>query len=289
MAISTKDISELRARTSAGMMDCKMALDEAGGDMERAAELLRAKGITKAEKRVGRSTTQGRVHIEAAADGSRASIIGLTCETDFVARTEDFVALGARLAQRAAAVGATDAASLLAAPAGEGDTGTVADLVQRISGTTGEAVNLSVAATLAPAAGTVGQYLHHNGQVGVLVEVTGAGARTPEGRALAREVAMHIASADPVAVRAEDIAPELVDRERRIAEEQVAAEGKPEAVRSKIVEGKVRKFLSERALLDQPFVKDDKTSVGQVVATATKAAGGELTVVRFVRVRIGES
>ncbi len=289
MAISTKDISELRSRTSAGMMDCKKALEEAEGDMERAAELLRAKGIAKAEKRAGRSTTQGLVNIEAAPDGSRASIICLTCETDFVARTDNFVALAARLASRAAAVGAEDATALLAAPAEEGATDTVADLVQRMSGTTGEAVNLSMAATFAPVEGTVGQYLHHNRQVGVLVEVSGAGARTPEGQALARELAMHVASADPVAVRPEEIAAELVDRERRIAEEQVAAEGKPEAVRGKIVEGKVRKFLSERALLEQPFVKDDKTSVGQVVAAAAKAAGGDLTVVRFARVRIGES
>jgi len=289
MAISTKDISELRARTSAGMMDCKKALEEAEGDLGRAAELLRAKGIAKAEKRAGRSTTQGLVYIEAAPDGSRASIIGLTCETDFVARTDDFMALGARLAARASALGVPDAPALLAAPAEEGGTDTVADLVRRMSGTTGEAVNLSAATTFAPAEGTVGQYLHHNRQVGVLVEVTGAGARSPEGQALARELAMHVASADPVAVRAEDIAADLVERERRIAEEQVAAEGKPEAIRGKIVEGKVRKFLSERSLLDQPFVKDDKTSVAQVVAAAAKAAGGELTVVRFVRVRIGES
>ncbi|MDH5255837.1 MAG: translation elongation factor Ts [Gammaproteobacteria bacterium] len=196
-AISAKDVAELRARTGAGMMDCKKALEEAGGDMEKAGELLRAKGIAKAEKRAGRSASQGLV------------------------------------------------------------------------------VN----------------YMHHNGQVGVLVELnseTDFVARTEAFGQLARDIALHIASADPLAVNPEDIDPELVERERRIAEQQVAEEGKPEAIRAKIVEGKLKKFVAERTLLEQPFVKDDSKTIGQLVKEVSGQLGEAVVVRRFARFKIGE-
>ena len=191
--ISAKDVAELRARTGAGMMDCKKALEEAGGDMDKAGEMLRARGIAKAEKRAGRSASQGLV------------------------------------------------------------------------------VN----------------YMHHNGQVGVLVELnseTDFVARTEDFGQLARDIALHIASADPIGVNPEDIPSEMLERERRIAEEQVAAEGKPEAIRAKIVEGKVRKFAAERALLEQPFVKDESVTIGALVA---KLPGAK--VIRFARFKVGEA
>ncbi len=197
-AISAKDVSELRRRTGAGMMDCKKALEEAGGDMDKAGELLRKKGIAKAEKRAGREAAQGLVV----------------------------------------------------------------------------------------------SYIHHNAQVGVLLEMnseTDFVARTDGFKELAREVALHIASADPLAVRPEDIPADLIERERRIAEEQVANEGKPEAVRSKIVEGKIKKFISERALLEQPFVKDETRTVGQLIKEASGKIGEAITVRRFARFKIGEA
>lgn len=289
MGITAKDIAELRARTGAGMMDCKGALEEAGGDMAKAVDILRAKGIAKAEKRSGRSTAQGAIWADAAGDGSRATMLSLACETDFVARTDDFSALGAQLLARAGALGSADLASFLAAPASDGESQTVGDVVKAASGKTGEAVSVGNVASFAPGNGVVGSYLHFNRQVGVLVEVTGPGAATDAGRAVAKDIALHIASADPLAVRAEDVPADVVDRERRIAEEQVAAEGKPEAIRGKIVEGKVKKFLSERVLLDQPFVKDDKVSIGALVAAAAQTAGGEITVSRFIRMKVGEA
>jgi elongation factor Ts len=194
--LSAKDVSELRQRTGAGMMDCKRALEEAGGDMDKAAEILRKKGIAKAEKRAGRTASQGIV--------------------------------------------------------------------------------LS--------------YIHHNHQVGVLVELnseTDFVARNDSFRELAREIAIHIASADPIGVSAEDIPQELLDRERRIAEEQVAAEGKPENVRAKIVEGKLKKFVAERTLLEQPFVKDDSKTVGDLVKEASGKLGEVVTVRRFARFQVG--
>lgn len=277
MTISTKDIAELRARTGAGMMDCKKALEEAQGDMDLAGEILRKKGIAKAEKRAGRDAAQGLVVIEATADGSTAAMIELNSETDFVARNESFQALAKRLVQHALAkspVGVEREAFLAEMIDGK----SVDETIKEAAGTIGEAMTLK---RVAKFGGTVGEYRHFNAQVGVLVEI--AGATGDAALAMAREVALHIASADPIAVNTTDIPAELLDRERRIAEEQVAAEGKPEAIRSKIVEGKVKKFAAERALMEQPFVKDEAQSIAQVVAAVPGA-----TVRRFARFKIGE-
>ncbi|HSE27279.1 MAG TPA: translation elongation factor Ts [Gemmatimonadales bacterium] len=282
--ITTKDISELRARTGAGIGDCKKALEEAGGDMEAAAELLRKKGIAKAEKRAGRDAMQGLVFLEASEEGDFGAMVELNCETDFVAKTEAFQALGLELLAFAAAAPAgvhrlgVDG-ELLAAPIGGQAAG---ERIKEVAGVIGEAISAKRLAHFRPHGGTVGAYLHHNRQVGVLVEV--AGATGAAALTMARDVALHVASADPVAVRTEDIPAEVMERERRIAEEQVAAEGKPEAIRAKIVQGKLKKFAEERALLAQPFVKDEARTVAEVV----QAVPGAM-VVRFARFRIGEA
>jgi elongation factor Ts len=278
MTISTKDIADLRARTGAGMMDCKKALEEANGDMSLAGEILRKKGIAKAEKRAGRDASQGLVIIETVS--SRGAMIELNCETDFVARTEGFQMLAQRLASHALAespIGVSLDNFLTEAFDGK----PVAQHIQEVSGTTGEAMTLKRVAKYGTQTGMVGAYRHHNRQVGVLVEI--AGATDDAAAVLAGEIALHIASADPIAVYASDIAPDLLARERRIAEEQVATEGKPEAIRAKIVEGKVKKFASERALVEQPFVKDESLTIGQMIA---KVPGAK--VARFARFKVGE-
>ncbi len=284
LTVSPKAISELRARTSAGMMDCKNALEEAGGDMDRAAELLRAKGIAKAETRAGRGASQGIVMVDVNATGAAGTMIELNCETDFVARTDGFrdlaKALVAHFAEHAPDgihIGGENSAILNQPLQGK----TVGEVVKQVSGTVGEAMALRRVARFGGAGRLVGFYLHHNGQVGVLVEL--AGVSGDAALALAREVALHIASADPLAVSAKDIPAEMIDRERRIAEEQVVAEGKPEHIRGKIVEGKLRKFTAERSLLDQAFVKDDKKTVGDLVNAMAGAS-----VVRFARFKVGE-
>ena len=290
--ITAKDVAELRARTGAGMMDCKKALEEAGGDMSRAAEFLRAKGIAKAEKRAGRSTSQGLVLAAGNEDFTAGAMIEVTCETDFVARNEDFIKAAEGLLAQALADEPTDLAGFLARPSAASPGRTVGEMVKELSGKTGESVSLRNVAKFAPgAAGTVGLYQHFNNQVAVLVEMTSneSVARSTAVQELGREISLHIASADPIAVRPEDIPGDLIDRERRIAEEQVAAEGKPEAVRGKIVEGKIRKFVAERTLLEQPWVKDDKKTVGQLVAEASKTVGQAISVVRFVRFKVGEA
>jgi elongation factor Ts len=284
--ISTKDISELRNRTGAGIGDCKAALEEAGGDMEKAAELLRKRGIAKAEKRAGRGASQGLIVIEAAADGRSAGMIELNCETDFVAKTDDFIGLARDLAKHVAAHApdGVNAGSIDDQPfRGK----TVAEAIKEVSGKTGEAMTLRRFARFDDPSGQVVSYLHHNGQVGVLVDVRGPAGDAVS--ALAKDLALHIASADPIGVSDADIPADLIERERRIATEQVAQEGKPENIREKIVDGKIRKFVAERTLLGQAFVKDDKQTVGDLVKSVAKQAGGPVTVVRFARFKVGES
>jgi elongation factor Ts len=276
--ISTKDISELRARTGAGMMDCKKALEEANGDMGLAGEILRKKGIAKAEKRAGRDASQGLVIIESTP--ATAAMIELNCETDFVARTDGFQMLAQTLASHALEHSPVSV-TLDAFVQESFDGKTIDQRIKESSGTTGEAMTLKRVAKFGTPAGVVGVYRHHNRQVGVLVELTGAA--DDAAMVLAADIALHIASADPVAVASSDIPAEMIERERRIAEEQVAQEGKPEAIRSKIVEGKVKKFASERALLEQPFVKDESMTIGQMVA---RVPGAKVT--RFARFKVGE-
>ncbi|HEX7022986.1 MAG TPA: translation elongation factor Ts [Trueperaceae bacterium] len=285
VTISAKDVAELRARTGAGMLDCKKALEEAGGDMDKAVELLRAKGIAKAEKRAGRSASQGVIVVELTPDNTAGAMVEVNCETDFVARTEGFQNMARELARHVLAhapQGAGEGTALDGqAWSGEGG-GTVADAVKAAAAKTGEATTFRRWAHFARPDGVVGHYLHHNGLVGVLVEIEGGQGEAPT--QLARDVALHAASADPLGVRPEDIPSDMLDRERRIAEEQVAQEGKPEQIRAKIVEGKLRKFVAERTLLEQPFVKDDTSTVGQLVSKA----GTGLGVVRFARFQVGQ-
>ena len=284
VTITAKDVAELRARTGAGILDCRKALEEAGGDMDKASELLRAKGIAKAEKRAGRSATQGVVVVEIAPDARSGAMVELNCETDFVARTADFQSLAREVARHVLAkapAGIADGSTLDDAPWSGDPSKTVGQVVKEISGKTGEAMAFRRYAKLAQPDGVVGQYLHHNGMVGVLVAMSGPG--DDAANAVVRDVALHIASADPIGVRPEDIPGELLDRERRIAEEQVTQEGKPEQIRGKIVEGKLRKFVAERTLLEQPFVRDDTVTVGQLVTRA----GKDLSVTRFIRFQVG--
>jgi len=284
--ITAKMVAELRGRTGAGMMDCKAALEEAMGDLDKAVEILRKKGIAKADKRSDRSASQGLIVVEAAHSGRDAAMIELNSETDFVAKSEDFVALARDLAKHAlqhAPLG-VHAGATLEGQAFRGTT--VGDAVKLVSGKTGEAMAFKRVARFHVPEGTVGHYLHHNGQSAALVEITGP--RSEAVTALARDLALHATSTDPLGVSEADIPVEVIARERRIAEEQVAAEGKPENIRPKIVDGKLRKFVAERTLLGQQFVKDDSKLVGDLVKEAAKAAGGALTVTRLVRFKVGE-
>ncbi|MEK6767888.1 MAG: translation elongation factor Ts [Gemmatimonadota bacterium] len=198
MTVSAKEVAELRRQTGAGVMECKRALEETGGDLAKAVEWLRARGGAKADRRADREVKQGLVECYLHHNGKVGVLIEVNCETDFVARTDDF-------------------------------------------------------------------------------------------RVLCRDLAMHVASTAPIAVAAADVPAEIVERERRIYTEQVVQEGKPEAIRSKIVEGKLKKFFQESVLLEQPFVKDDKQTVGELVKAVSSKTGENVVVRRFVRFQIGEA
>ena len=271
---TTADVKKLRDLTGAGMMDCKKALDSSDGDFDKAVEFLRIKGAKDVGKRAGRTAANGLV-----AHSGRA-LLEINCETDFVAKTPDFVALAQQLVEHAEQNKLTDVAALQASTLPDGRT--VADAIQDFSAKIGEKIVLN---RLAELDGTVAVYLHRKAQdlppqVGVLVEYTG---RTDEaGDADARGVGMQIAAMRPKFLSRADVPAETVESERRIAEQTAREEGKPEQALPKIVEGRVNSFFKDYVLLEQPSVTDNKKTVAQVA----KEAGIDIT--RFVRFEVGQ-
>jgi elongation factor Ts len=284
--ISAAVVKALRERTGAGMMDCKKALADAGGDAERASELLRERGLAKAVKRAGRETSEGAVAI--ALVGDAGGIVELRCETDFVAKTPDFQALAAELAKVAASKPGVDSAAALldAEEAGQKVSERLAAAMTRI----GENIVLHRVGRLAASGGLVGGYVHAGGKLGVLVALRAAQANDAA-RALAKDLAMHVAAADPspVAVDRAGVPADLVERERELYRRQAEQEGKPAAVVEKIVEGRVRKFYGEVCLLEQPFVKDPDQTVAKLLEAVAKGAGGPVSVTGFLRFKLGEA
>ena len=288
-AYTAKDVSELRQRTQAGMMDCKKALEENEGDMEKAVEWLRKKGISRGETRAGRAASEGKIVSIISDNGTVGAIVELNSETDFVARNEAF---GQTLAQIASTLhGASHIDGITAITEGSvlhnephGDAGTIGEALKMMTGTIGENIVLRRYARFA-GDGAVGSYVHHNGKVGTLVEVAGISGEA--GQQLARTIAEHITAGVPtvpVAVNREDVPAAMVDRERRIVTEQAAASGKPENIIQKMVEGRIDKFYKEITVLDQPWVRDDSKSIGDLV----KAAGPGVSIRRFARFQIGQ-
>jgi elongation factor Ts len=288
-AYTAKDVSELRQRTQAGMMDCKKALEECQGDMDQAVEWLRKKGISRGESRAGRAASEGKIVAKIAPDGATGALVELNSETDFVARNEAFGQTVERIADTLLASGSIDGAvtsaegsPLLATKFG--DAGTLADALKQLTGTIGENIVLRRYARFG-GSGAVGAYVHHNGKVGTLVEVAGLSGEA--GQQLARTVAEHITAGVPtipVAVTRDDVPAALVDRERRIFAEQAAASGKPANIVEKMVQGRVDKFYKEVTLLDQPWIRDDSKAIRDLV----KAAGPEVSIRRFARFQIGQ-
>jgi elongation factor Ts len=293
--VTAKDVQLLRQRTGAGMMDCKKALEETGGDVEKAVEYLRKKGIAKADKRADRAASEGVIVALVSDDAKTAALVEVNSETDFVARNEEFKALAQAVATQVFGDAAFDG---VVAVAQEGelmkqpwhkDAGrTVADAVKEASGKTGENVVVRRYARF-KTDGVIGSYVHFNGRVAVLVDIAG-GEGAPV-RELAYSIAQHIAAGVPkvpLGVNREDIKSDVIDRERRIYEEQARTAGKPEAMLGKIVDGQVNRFYAENTLLDQPWVRDDSKTIRQLVTDAGKEIGATLTLRRFARFQMGE-
>jgi elongation factor Ts len=280
-AISAKDVKSLRDQTGAGMMDCKRALSDAGGDLSKAVEVLRERGLAKAGKREGRATSEGAIAIATA--GTAGGMVELGCETDFVARTDDFIALCDRLAQAVADdAGIASVDALLAAPV---DGEKVGDRIVAAIAKLGENVVVKRVARIAVGSGVVGGYVHAGGKLGVLVGLESSEADTGL-EALVKDISMHVAAADPtpVAVSRDGVSADLLASEREIYKKQALAEGKPEKIVDKIVEGKINKFVSEIALVEQPFVKDPDQSVGGLLSTH----GGGANISAFERFKLGQ-
>jgi len=281
--ISASVVKDLRERTGAGMMDCKRALADAEGNLEKATLLLRERGLAKAGKREGRATSEGLIAI--ALSGTAGGMVEVGCETDFVARTDDFAALATSLARAVASNAALSTPAALEDAAIDGVK--ASERIKAAIAKLGENVVLKRVTRLSVPSGLVGGYVHAGGKLGVLVALRSA-ASNPTLEVLAKDLSMHVAAADPspVAVSREGVPATLLAKEREIYRKQALQEGKPEKVIDRIVEGKVAKFLSDVCLVDQAYVKDPDKTIGQLL----KESGvGDVAIAGFERFRLGQS
>ena len=275
MAITAAMVKELRDKTGAGMMDCKKALTECEADVEKALDWLRQKGLSKAAKRADRATSEGVIASATSADGKVSAIVEVMTETDFVARGEKFQDFAKHVAQEVAANNPEnldafqDAMNELAASTGE-------------KTVLGRFVRMSIEGE-----GVIGTYVHSNGKLAVLVEVDTDKPADAVVADFAKNVAMQIAASNPLALDADSLDPALLEREREVYRQKALAEGKPEKIIDKIAEGAVKKYCKEVCLLDQPYIRDDKMTVQDLMKATAKAAGCTITISKFVRIQLG--
>jgi elongation factor Ts len=284
--ITASMVKDLRDKTGAGMMDCKNALNETNGDMEAAVDWLRKKGISKAAKKAGRAAAEGLVGI--AVDGKSGVLLEVNAETDFVARNDAFKTF-VKDATRLALKEGGDLEKLLASPMGSA---TVQHALTELVAKIGENMSVRRAAALSVDPGVVASYVHNAtspelGKIGVLVGLKSTGDKDKL-LALAKQLAMHVAAAAPLAIAPEHLAPEVVERERNVQAEIARQSGRPENVIEKMMEGRMRKFYEETVLLQQTFVIDGETQVGKVIEKTAKEIGAPITVEGFVRFQVGE-
>ena len=287
MSVTAALVKELRDKSGAGMMDCKKALAETGGDMEAAIDWLRTKGLATAAKKSGRVASEGLVAF--CVEGTSGAVIELNAETDFVARNTEFQEFASTLARLA--LGADDLDSLTAADYPETGRNVADELTHKIA-TIGENMSLRRMAKLSVGSGTVVSYMHNStapglGRIGVLVALEST-ASTDALDSLGKQIAMHIAATSPASLSVEDLDPEAVQRERDVLIEQAKASGKPQEIAEKMVQGRMKKYYQEVVLLEQTSVIDGETRIADVVANAGKDAGAEIALTGFVRFNLGE-
>ena len=286
--ITATMVKDLREKTGAGMMDCKAALAETSGDVEAAVDWLRTKGLAKAAKKAGRVAAEGLIGL--AAKAKEAALVEVNSETDFVARNETFQKMASGIAE--AALGAKGDLDKLAKAKFAGGKATVADTVKEMIGSIGENMTLRRAAYLSATKGAVASYVHNSiapglGKIGVIVALESTGA-AEKLQAFGRQVAMHIAFANPQSIDVSGLDKAVVERERAVLTEQAKESGKPANVIERMVEGRLRKFYEEVVLLAQPFVHDPDTTVEKAVAVAEKEIGAPIKITGFYRFALGE-
>ncbi len=282
MAITASMVKELREKTGAGMMDCKKALVEVDGDMEKAVDWLRQKGMAKAAKKSGRATSEGLVTVAVSADGKDIAMASLRCETDFVARGEQFQTLAANVAKAVLDKAPADADALQAV---------IGEEVTQLIASVGENMQLGAFARHSRKSDSevVGRYIHANGKIGVMVFLecgTPAGAGNAAVQELAKNLAMQVAATNPMALDAAGLDQAAVAREREVYRQKAMEEGKPAQIVEKIADGAVKKFQKEVCLMEQPYIRDDKKSIADVVREAAKAAGDDIKVTGFERIQL---
>lgn len=285
--ITAQMVKDLREQTGAGMMDCKAALNETKGDMEAAIDWLRKKGLSKAAKKAGRVAAEGLVGVAVA--GTKGVVVEVNSETDFVARNPEFQEMVSSIAN--VALNAGDDAEAIKSAAYPGG-GTVAEKITATVAKIGENMSLRRARSLSVAHGVIATYLHNQvvpglGKIGVLVALESTG-KTDELMALGKQVAMHVAAANPVALNAEGVDPAVITREKDVLADKARAGGKPEAVIAKIVDSGIKTYFKEVVLLDQAFVHDPAKSVAQAIKESEGRVGGAITLKGFVRFALGE-
>ena len=282
MAISAQMVKELREKTGAGMMDCKKALVEVNGDMEKAVDWLRQKGMAKAAKKSGRATGEGLVTYAVSTDGKDHALASLLCETDFVARGDQFKDMARRVAEAVLEHNPADADKL---------ENIMGDDVKQLIASVGENMQLGRFArhSSSSASEVIGQYIHSNGKIGVLVFLTVGKPEDvdkPEVKSLARELAMQVAATNPLALDAASLDPAVIERERDVYRQKAIEEGKPANIVDKIADGAVKKFEKEVCLLEQPYIRDDKKTVAALVKETAKAVDDTIKVTGFERIQL---
>lgn len=287
--ISATQVKDLRERTGAGMMDCKNALTEANGDFDEAVKVLRKKGLAAAAKKAGRIASEGLVEIHVA--GSTAVIVEVNCETDFVAKTDDFKKFVQEVANVILSTGVKSMEELMKLKwPNDAEGHTVEQVVSSKIATIGE--NVSIRRFVSYRAGNhgiFGTYIHGAGRIGVIVELGAENSQhKPQLESIAKEIAMHVAASEPRYVKREEVSAKDIETEKEIARDQAIKSGKPEAVAEKMVTGKMEKFFGETVLLEQPFVRDDKLTVAKFLQQKEKETDTKLEVRRFTRFKLGE-
>lgn len=292
MAITTEDIKLLRESTGAGILDCKKALQETDGNIDLAIEFLRKKGLAAASKKASREANDGLVSAHISADGLLGVLVEVNCETDFVARTEDFQDFVAALVKQVAhQADAANVDTLLASPFIGDSSKTVAEKLTETIAKLGENMVIRrVARFELPAeSGMLDSYIHTGGRVGVLVDVAGGSASDSKFAGLVHDVALQIAAASPRYVSVADVSAEAIEAEKEVYRAQLAEDKKPDNIKERIIEGKLKKWYEEVALVEQPFVKDNDLTIARLLEKVGKELGSEIKVRRFARFELGAS
>ena len=288
-AVTAAMVKELRERTNAGMMDCKKALLAADGDMDKAIDWLREKGLAQAAKKASRVAAEGVVAQYVTPCGCTGVIVEVNCETDFVAKTDNFAAFANNVAKHIAKANPADVDELMNQKFVDDETKTISDLVSEATVAIGEKISVRRFARF-QTEGVVATYIHMGGKVGVLVEVATSeeGKNNEDVKQFAHDLCLQIAAAKPEAVRREEVDSEKLEKEREIQRAKALEAGKPEKIVDRIVDGQIEKYYKEVCLLDQQFVKDPDKTIKGLMAEVSKAAGAPLDVVRFARFERGE-